>query len=62
LALEGKWDRIVKGRDHLAPVELELSSAHRRHHPEDEANEQPTRPRRYVRHASGGFSDYIFGD
>ena len=26
LALEGKWDRIVKGRDHLAPVELDLSS------------------------------------
>ena len=24
LALEGKWGQIVKGRDHLAPVELNL--------------------------------------
>ncbi len=61
LALEGKWDRIVKGRDHLAPVELDLASAHHRRYAEDEANEQ-SRPRRYVRHAGGGFGDGIFGD
>jgi len=34
LALEGKWDRIVKGRDHLAPVELA------------DAREQPAAPLR----------------
>lgn len=27
LALEGKWNEIRKGRDHLAPVELDLSKA-----------------------------------
>ncbi|MDX2205579.1 MAG: L,D-transpeptidase family protein [Hyphomicrobiaceae bacterium] len=27
LALEGKWKEIRKGRDHLAPVELDLSAA-----------------------------------
>lgn len=27
LALEGKWSQIRKGRDHLAPVELDLSKA-----------------------------------
>ena len=62
LALEGKWDRIVKGRNHLAPVELDLASARHRHYAEDEANEQPRHPRRYVRPASGGFIDTILGD
>ncbi|MFY9643226.1 MAG: L,D-transpeptidase family protein [Rhodomicrobium sp.] len=62
LALEGKWDRIVKGRNHLAPVELDLASARHRHYAEDEANEQPRHPRRYVRPASGGFIDAILGD
>jgi murein L,D-transpeptidase YcbB/YkuD len=27
LALEGRWQEIAKGRDHLAPVELDLSAA-----------------------------------
>lgn len=36
LALEGKWDRIVKGRNHLAPVELDLA----------DAREQPAAPLR----------------
>ena len=61
LALEGKWDRIVKGRDHLAPVELDLSAASRRQYAEDEASE-PRRPRRYRGHTGGGFSDYWFGE
>jgi murein L,D-transpeptidase YcbB/YkuD len=61
LALEGKWDRIVKGRDHLAPVELDLSAAGRRHYAEDEASE-PRHPRRYPGHTGGGFSDYWFGE
>jgi murein L,D-transpeptidase YcbB/YkuD len=29
LALEGKWSKIVKGRDHLKPVEPDLSAASR---------------------------------
>lgn len=29
LALEGKWEQIRKGRDHLAPVELNLAAAER---------------------------------
>ncbi len=61
LALEGKWDRIQKGRDHLAPVELDLASAHHRHDVEDETD-GPRRPRRYFGHAAGSFGDSIFGD
>jgi murein L,D-transpeptidase YcbB/YkuD len=61
LALEGKWDRIAKGRDHLAPVELNLAAASRRQYAEDEASE-PRRPRRYRGHTGGGFSDYWFGE
>lgn len=34
-ALEGKWDRIAKGRDHLAPVELDLAAAQRRNGDDD---------------------------
>ncbi len=41
LALEGKWDRIVKGRNHLAPVELNLANAPRRHPADDEAGDLP---------------------
>jgi len=29
LGLEGKWDAIARGRDHLAPVELDLAAAQR---------------------------------
>jgi murein L,D-transpeptidase YcbB/YkuD len=29
LALEGKWDAIVRGKDHLAPVEPDLAAAQR---------------------------------
>jgi murein L,D-transpeptidase YcbB/YkuD len=61
LALEGKWDRIVKGRDHLAPVELDLSAASRHQYAEDEASE-PRHTRRYPGHTSGGFADYWFGE
>ena len=39
LALEGKWDKIVKGRDHLAPVEVDLSAANRVPDVEDEVSE-----------------------
>jgi len=61
LALDGKWDRIQKGSDHLAPVELDLASAHQRHYAEDEPD-GPRRPRRYFGHAAGSFGDSIFGD
>ena len=40
LALEGKWDRIVKGRDHLAPVELDMAAAHPQHYAEDDVSER----------------------
>jgi murein L,D-transpeptidase YcbB/YkuD len=60
LALEGKWDRIVKGRDHLAPVELDLSDAPRRHPPEEEAGDLPAWRQRNAG-VSRGFLDNIFG-
>lgn len=41
LALEGKWNEIRKGRDHLAPVQLDLSSAERIRGNEDSALEGP---------------------
>ncbi|MGO8954808.1 MAG: L,D-transpeptidase family protein [Rhodomicrobium sp.] len=46
LALEGKWDRIVKGRDHLAPVELDMASAHPQHYAEDGLSDRQEWPRR----------------
>lgn len=61
LALEGKWDRIVKGRDELAPVELDLSAAHREHYAEDES-EETRRPRRHLPRYSAGFGDYFLGE
>ncbi|MBI4725041.1 MAG: L,D-transpeptidase family protein, partial [Rhodomicrobium sp.] len=46
LALEGKWNRIVKGRDHLAPVRLNLATALQRHSAEEPVTEIPeSRPR-----------------
>jgi hypothetical protein len=60
LALAGKWDRIVKGRDHLAPVQLDLSDAPRRHPAEDEAYDLPAWRERSAG-ASRGFLDNIFG-
>ncbi len=42
LALDGKWEQIVKGRDHLAPVELDMASATRpSRHAEDQAGDLP---------------------
>ncbi len=61
LALEGKWDRIAKGRDHLAPVELEVSDAPRRRPAEDEASDLPGWRQRSAG-ASRGLLDNIFGD
>ncbi len=41
LALEGKWSQIEKGRDHLAPVELNEAKLAPRHRQYEEAYEQP---------------------
>jgi murein L,D-transpeptidase YcbB/YkuD len=60
LALAGKWDRIVKGRDHLAPVELDLADAPRRRPAEDEAGDLPAWRQRSAG-AGRGFLDNIFG-
>ncbi len=66
LALEGKWNQIVKGRNHLAPVELEEANVHSRHYAaDDEAYEQQPISRRgypstpYVYRNS--FLDSLFG-
>jgi murein L,D-transpeptidase YcbB/YkuD len=48
LALEGKWEAIVRGKDHLAPVELDLAAAQRevaetpegRHHTSLKSNDK----------------------
>jgi murein L,D-transpeptidase YcbB/YkuD len=64
LALEGKWSQIVKGRDHLAPVELNEANAHHRYYADDEAYEQPL-PRRGFPNGSytsrNSFLDSLFG-
>jgi L,D-transpeptidase YcbB len=60
LALAGKWDRIAKGRDHLAPVELALSDAPRRRPAEDDAGDLYTW-RQHNAGAARGFLDNIFG-
>ena len=62
LALEGKWDRIVKGRDHLAPVAVDLSAASRRPIAEDEPDETAGRRGRYWQHTGGGFNDFWYGE
>src|SRR5208282_6565741 len=46
LALEGKWDRIVKGRDHLAPVEPEMATARSQHYADDGLSDRQEWPRR----------------
>jgi L,D-transpeptidase YcbB len=60
LALEGKWNQIVKGRDHLAPVELDLASAAERGSSEDSV-ERPIRQRRNRYGGEGGLFGSLFG-
>ncbi len=61
-ALEGKWDQIAKGRDHLAPVELNLASAAQRGTSEDGTGETPGRqPRGKGKGNAGGVFESIFG-
>ncbi len=64
LALEGKWNQIVKGRDHLAPVELDEANVSSRHYADDDGYEQPM-PRRGSAYGSSSygnsFLDSLFG-
>jgi L,D-transpeptidase YcbB len=61
-ALEGKWDQIVRGRDHLAPVELNLAAAAQRGS-SDDGTDQPSgkRPRANRKGNGGGLFQSIFG-
>jgi murein L,D-transpeptidase YcbB/YkuD len=60
-ALEGKWDQIVRGRDHLAPVELDLASAAHRGTGEDANSETPARQSRVKGKGNGGVFESLFG-
>ncbi len=66
LALEGKWDRIEKGRDHLAPVELSDAGWH--HDADEDVSEQREwQPRNYSssaeypRSGGRGLLESLFG-
>jgi murein L,D-transpeptidase YcbB/YkuD len=61
LALEGKWNQIVKGRNHLAPVELDLSEARPRHYAEDDAGDLPAWRQRDSNSFRNGFFNSLFG-
>jgi murein L,D-transpeptidase YcbB/YkuD len=62
LALEGKWSQISRGKDHLAPVELDMASAQRRNrYAEDDAADAPPRVWRSNASFRGGFLDSLFG-
>jgi murein L,D-transpeptidase YcbB/YkuD len=61
-ALEGKWTQIAKGRDHLAPVELNLAAARQRGSAEDGLGESPARRARSQSKGSpGNLFSSIFG-
>ncbi len=55
-ALEGKWGQIVKGRDHLAPVELNLADAPQIRSAPDKAAQNNSKP------GQDGFFNSIFGN
>jgi L,D-transpeptidase YcbB len=68
-ALEGKWTQIAKGRDHLAPVELNLASAKEPRSTDDGAPHTrmsavgPRPPRKQLKPAASGgdFLSSLFG-
>jgi len=60
-ALEGKWDQIARGRDHLAPVELDLASAAHRGTGGDANSETPARQSRVKGKGNGGVFESLFG-
>ncbi|ADP72158.1 ErfK/YbiS/YcfS/YnhG family protein [Rhodomicrobium vannielii ATCC 17100] len=62
LALEGKWSQISRGKDHLAPVELQMVSEQRRsRYAEDDSADAPPRVWRNNASFRGGFLDSLFG-
>jgi L,D-transpeptidase YcbB len=65
LALDGKWSQIVKGRDHLAPVELNVANVRQRHYAEEDMGEYPWWRRGGSSSSSysfrGGFLESLFG-
>ena len=52
-ALEGKWDQIARGRDHLAPVEMNLAAASERGS-EEGVGDAPKKQPRVPRKSEGG--------
>ncbi|HZV21663.1 MAG TPA: L,D-transpeptidase family protein [Hyphomicrobiales bacterium] len=62
LALEGRWSQIVKGPNHLAPVELNLAEAPRRTPLDDDANDLPGWRRRHASPGGRGFLGAFFGE
>ena len=52
-ALEGKWDQIARGRDHLAPVEMNLAAASERGS-EEGIGDTPKKQQRVPRKSEGG--------
>jgi murein L,D-transpeptidase YcbB/YkuD len=62
-ALEGKWDQIVKGRDHLAPVELDLAAAADRRSADDGQGASPGRQTRAQGKGDSGATSFksVFG-
>jgi L,D-transpeptidase YcbB len=62
-ALEGKWEQIVKGRDHLAPVEVNLAGAAQQRTAKEDASSSTRGQRRNKRGGGGeGFFENIFSD
>jgi murein L,D-transpeptidase YcbB/YkuD len=59
-ALEGKWDQIVKGRDHLAPVELSDAHVRGRQRITDDGESDPSEGRRGRGRRGAGLFDSIF--
>jgi murein L,D-transpeptidase YcbB/YkuD len=61
-ALEGKWDQIARGRDHLAPVELDLAAADQRN-TDDGQGASPVRQTRAQRKGDSGAMSFksVFG-
>ena len=61
-ALEGKWEQIVKGRDHLAPVELSDAPVARRRVSDARESDPPEERRGRGRRGAGLFDSLFTGD
>ena len=60
-ALDGKWNQINKGRDHLAPVELNMADASSRRGTAESGTELPGGRPGAKQKGGGSFLDTIFG-